>query len=384
MEVEIEKIVHGGYGFARLAQGICLVPFAVPGDILDIECSPEDEVAFGWIKKIIRPSLYRKPSLCPVFGLCGGCDFDNMDYEYELNVKKNILIEDLTRLAEVTRVPDGMPVERVIYSMEYGYRNRAGFKVDSKGNIGFFRKKSHEVVPLPDNGCKLLQGEINGYVSEIRNKKKFKEGGFRIRADTKGNIYRKGVPDIEDDKFCYCYIKGIKFRINIDDFFQVNNFLTGKWVSQIELYLQPEKNDVIADLFCGSGLIALNLAKNVKSIIGIELNKNAVRSACYNADWNNIQNVSFVRGKAEQGISSISNVNKIILDPPRFGLQKSLITAIVKLSARVIVYASCDTATFSRDVKEFIKTGYLLEKITLVDMFPRTKHSEVVARIVKS
>lgn len=155
-------------------------------------------------------------------------------------------------------------------------------------------------------------------------------------------------------------------------------------MSQIELYLQPEKNDVIADLFCGSGLIALNLAKNVKSIIGIELNKNAVRSACYNADWNNIQNVSFVRGKAEQGISSISNVNKIILDPPRFGLQKSLITAIVKLSARVIVYASCDTATFSRDVKEFIKNGYLLEKITLVDMFPRTKHLEVVARIVKS
>ena len=289
MEALIEKIVHGGYGLARIEGGVCFVPFAVPGDVLDIVYSPGKEVTFGWIRKIIKPSSYRRESKCPVFGVCGGCDFDNMDYGYELMVKKNILIDNLERIAKLTDVP----FDNIVHNKEYWYRNHVQFKVDAKGEVGFFEKKSHEVVALPFEGCRLLQKSINEYVRVLRKRTRFKEGGFRIRTDTDGKIYKKGIPGIENDKHCTYYVEGKRLRINIDDFFQVNNFIVEEWVQRIRFYLEPQVDDHIVDLFCGSGLIALCLAKYAKSVIGIELNINAARSALHNADLNHITNVSF-------------------------------------------------------------------------------------------
>ena len=92
MEAVIEKVVHGGYGLARVRGVVCLVPFSVPGDVLDVECSLDHEIAFGWIQRIIEPSPRRRVSGCPVFGLCGGCDYDHMEYACELEVKKGILL----------------------------------------------------------------------------------------------------------------------------------------------------------------------------------------------------------------------------------------------------------------------------------------------------
>ncbi len=378
MEAHIEKMVHGGYGLIRLNSGICLVPFAVPGDILDIECLKRGEVSFGWIRSIIQPSPYRRRSMCPVFGICGGCDFDNMEYPMELQIKKDILIEDLRRIAKL----NVLPFDRLEYSKEYWYRNNVQFKVNEKGLIGFFEKKSHTVVPLPDTGCRLLQKVINSYIRGIKNRIEFKEGGFRVRSNRDGNIYKKGIPGIEDDIFCYYAVDGLKFRLNIDDFFQVNNFVVGKWVRSIRRYLDPGPDDCIVDLYCGSGLIALSLARSVKSVTGIELNPNAVKNARYNAGENGIFNTTFIRAKAEFWFERIKYMDKVIVDPPRSGLQSTLIRRIVRRRPQVVVYASCDSSTFARDVAEFIREGYKVESVSLIDMFPRTKHTEVISRIV--
>lgn len=380
MIVEIEKIVHGGYGLTRIANSVVLIPLSVPGDIVDIEFAEGEGVSFGWIKSIIKPSVYRKEPCCPVFGLCGGCDFENMEYPYELTIKEDILREDLSRIAKM-RVAG---INRAIKSSEYGYRNHAQFKVGREGEVGFFMKKSHEVVPLPEEGCRLLHRDINTFLKKIRRAGAFRAGGFRIRTDTMGNIFQKGVRGLKDDTYCYQYVNKLKYRLKIDDFFQVNSRVTAQWVDTIESYLNLESDDIVADLFSGSGLITLAVAKKVKAVTGIEINKNAVKDARYNAEWNNVSNVSFVRADAANGLNLVTGVNKIVVDPPRSGLTENIIGAVVSLNPSVIVYASCDTATFSRDLKRFSEMGYELKKVSLIDMFPRTKHSEVVARITRS
>jgi len=404
MEIVIEKIVHGGYGLGRKNNKIVLVPFSVPGDILDIECTlpenisevvvkddrarrsctpeapmPRAPMSFGWIKEIVKPSPHRVRSECPVFGICGGCDFDNMEYDFELEVKRAVLTEDLQRIAKISEVA----IEKTIKSeKEYGYRNHAKFKVDTQGALGFFMKKSHEVVPLPEKGCLLLNSSINKYVNELRGSIVFEKGGFRIRSNVQGKIFQKGIPGREGDRYCFHYVSGLTFRTGIDDFFQVNTRVLDKWVKLISNYLEPEKNDRVIELYCGSGLISLSLAPMVKSITGIELNRSAVKNADYNARLNGINNVSFLKADAARGLDASVAADKIIVDPPRTGLTQEAIRKIVSLRPVLIVYASCDTATFSRDVHLLKRSGYLLEKVSFIDMFPKTCHSEVIARIV--
>lgn len=381
MLVKIEKIVNGGYGIARIEGRTCLVPFSVPGDILDVECGEGQDAIFGWIKEIVRPSSYRRLSDCPVFMRCGGCDFDHMKYTLEIEVKKGILLEDLSRIAKAVD-PEKLDL---LFDREYGYRNHAQFKVDKHGNVGFFEKKSHAVVSLPEKGCLLLRMEINDYVARmierVRKEISFPRGGFRVRVNEAGIISQKGIPGIPSDSHCYHSASGLRLRTNIDDFFQINSFLIGSWLNRIVNYLQPKSGDVVADVFCGSGIISLTIARKVRSVLGIELNKNAVINARYNARENGIENVRFVHLRADKGIGELSGGEKIVINPPRAGLSPGLIADITQLTPDVVVYASCDTATFSRDVKMFHERGYRLREVTLVDMFPRTTHIEVVSRL---
>ena len=172
-------------------------------------------------------------------------------------------------------------------------------------------------------------------------------------------------------------------RLNIDDFFQVNGFLVEQWVERIESYVQPEPRDDVADLFCGSGILSLRLGKKARSVVGVEMNRSAVESARFNARWNGIDNVSFVRADSLKGLSSLGSAGKVVVDPPRAGLSKTLIEGISARAPDRVVYASCDTATFARDVAVFSGFGYTLRKVSLVDMFPRTRHLEVVSLLTR-
>jgi len=169
---------------------VCLVPFSAPGDVLDVECALDEGIGFGWIKRVIEPSPRRRESSCPVFGLCGGCDFDHVDYEFELELKTRILLEDLSRIAKL----DFPGLDSVDASREYGYRNHAQFKVDASGRVGFFAKKSHEVVPVPAQGCLLLHEAITEYMKGCAGGREFLRGGFRCARIRRGRYSRKASP----------------------------------------------------------------------------------------------------------------------------------------------------------------------------------------------
>jgi tRNA/tmRNA/rRNA uracil-C5-methylase (TrmA/RlmC/RlmD family) len=390
-EVHIDRIVNGGYGLGTLGGRVLLVPYTVPGDRVRVKPARSDRARehaglFYEIEDIVKPSPMREDSRCPVSGRCGGCDFDTMSYQFELEMKRGILVEDLKRIGgySVEEQP-----ETIASPSEYGYRNHAQIKVDDRGRPGFFKKKSHQIVPLPPQGCLLLQKRLNSFVLELSNDGPLRRGSVRLRSNRDGKVFCKGVPYRADDVYASYRAGDLRFRIGVDDFFQVNAYLNESWLDLVKSSISPGPGDVVYDLFCGSGLIALSLAPFVHRVVGIEGNGSAVRNAIFNASQNGIENVEFVcRDLTAQTDLSPWNVHgkdrvKVVVDPPRTGLEPVLIDAIACIEPERLVYASCNSSTFSRDVKALAERGYRAEAITLIDMFPRTRHIETVARFVK-
>jgi 23S rRNA (uracil1939-C5)-methyltransferase len=171
------------------------------------------------------------------------------------------------------------------------------------------------------------------------------------------------------------------FRVGFVAFFQVNSAVVGAWLKAVNKALDPQEGDTVLDLCSGCGLISLFIARKVKQVIGIEIVGRAVENARYNAAVNGIGNVTFTRKDASRGIKTAVPGAKVIVDPPRAGLSYTLIDDIIRIKPPCVVYISCNTATFARDVRRFMEGGYRLAEMTMVDMFPRTKHLEVVARI---
>ena len=380
MRIKIEKIVHGGYGLAYHDGGVLLIPFTVPGDTIDAVCAERGNPRFCWIKKIVEPSKYRIEPKCPNFTVCGGCDFQNIDYIYELEVKKGILIEDLKRLGGI----DIGCIEDIdlIYAGDQFYRNNVQFKTDGEGKVGFFMKKSTQVVHIPEGGCLLVDEKINEFVLDILDGVDFKRGGFRVRSNRKGEVFKKGVPGFRDDRYCYYDYRDFDFRVDIDGFFQINNFLYEKWLDRVIEYIEPCEDDFVADLFSGIGFITIPVANYVRKVLGMEINGTAVKNALYNAQVNGVDNCIFKRVDVNRGFYVKEKPNKIVLDPPRAGISEQLIKEIVELEPEYVVYVSCDTSTYARDVGILYKYGMKIDKITLIDMFPRTSHIEVISRLV--
>jgi tRNA/tmRNA/rRNA uracil-C5-methylase (TrmA/RlmC/RlmD family) len=433
MRARIEKIVNGGYGLARIEGRVVLAPYAVPGDLVDLAFEPaRSGVSFGWIREVIEPSVDRWVSQCPVFGVCGGCALDMMSYECELRAKQAVLEENLLRVGGIR-----CSVDKTVGSpSEYGYRNHAQFKIDARGRVGFFMRRSHELVELPDCGCLLMDERINRFVNDFRQGAcgpavsggggskgpgpgrtvdkpgttgRFYRGGFRVRVNEAGELFHRGVPGMKAHTYARYTAGGLEFRIGVDDFFQVNRYVIEPWLEHIREFLQPRSGDELLDLYCGAGMISLCMARSVGRVTGVEFNGSAVRNARFNAEANNIGNVLFIGGNASAGFGLRENSDgdkaltkerskvpdrvrsnagnkvrinagsKVVVDPPRTGLGEGAVRDILGLRPERLVYASCSTSTFARDAAALISGGMRLKKTVLLDMFPRTHHLELVA-----
>jgi 23S rRNA (uracil1939-C5)-methyltransferase len=209
-----------------------------------------------------------------------------------------------------------------------------------------------------------------------------------MRSNRRGEVFLRGVHDRPDDVRARYRVGDLEFEIGIDDFFQVNKYLNEQWVQSIANYLEPRPGDFLLDLFCGSGLITLSLARSLRACVGVEANGNAVRNARLNAERNGIGNVSFFledltrRIDLEDLLPAHEGRLKVVVDPPRTGIASHMIEHIVKLNPQVVVYVSCNSATFARDLRLFRSLGYRVERLAAIDMFPRTHHVETIARII--
>lgn len=371
--------------------------------------------SWGKLNTVIKQSDQRLKPDCPYYKFCGGCDTRHMTYEEEVNFKTQKINDALQRIGHLDiRVQKFHKAENTTR-----YRNKAIFPVNNN-NIGLYKNRTHEVVDIDkcliqseiaDKTIKVLRQWINKYqINQLRNifiRNNYKnEALICLVSKTKkiphkneliGTI-QKNIPEaiglvlnINDkntnvvlgsqyinlwgenkivDKIC-----NLKFSLSIPSFFQVNrNQAEVLYNRAIEL-TELNNEDTALDLYCGTGTITLLLAKHVNHVTGIEIVPEAIKDAKTNALHNNINNVDFICGDA----SLAKQADVIFVDPPRKGLSDKTIESIKKIKPKKITYISCNPATLARDLANLGE--YKVTNLEAVDMFPRTKHVEVIATL---
>ena len=443
LEIEIEKIVFGGEGLGRVDGFTVFVPMSVPGDILEIEIiSVKKTYARGLIKNIIKASPERIDSHKFTFEDFYGCDFAMLKYESQLKYKKLMVEEVMRKIAGLSdiEISDVLASEDV-----YNYRNKIIEPFSVYGNkiiTGFFKRKSHEVFEVDEN---ILNSKLGNRIikelKEILNKNKISvyneithKGLLRnvmirtnsnneamlvliinsnkITENIKNLLFRlrekieeiksiyislnsKKTNTVIGEKNIFIYgeesikenLNGIEFHISPTSFFQIN-VKQAKRLYDIAINFFDNIDDkYIVDAYSGTGTIGMIMAKKAKKVYAIEIVKSASEDGEKTAKENGIENIEFINGAVEKELVNLINANKridtIIFDPPRKGLEVSIIDKVAELNLKEVVYISCNPSTFARDVKLFSEKGYVLKKLQAVDMFPQTSHIETVALLSK-
>ena len=445
IQLQIETVSLDGNGIGRYNDMVVFVPYSAAGDLLIVKIVKiKKSYAFGIIVDILFPSPSRISNTgCSSFKKCGGCTFRHIKYEEELRLKRNYLIDCLKRIGKTE-----CEVLSIIPSpKENNYRNKTQLPVVSVNNslqVGFYAQRSHRIIPfengcclqsegmdfIADSCCELLdENNISAYdetsntgtIRHIVIRKSSLDGSMMLGLVVNGSQieheqeFCKRITDrcpmvntivinentknsnvilgdktraIYKDGYIVDSLSGILFRLSLDSFFQINNGSAELLYKVIAEYANAEKNETLIDMYCGVGSIGLFMAKNYKNIIGIEINKNAVLDAVYNAALNNISNATFINADVKKACENLSlagiHADTVVIDPPRKGCDPKTLNSIVNLSPNKIIVVSCNPATLARDLLFLNENGYLTEKVTPVDMFPRTSHVESVALVTKT
>ncbi|UMZ74526.1 23S rRNA (uracil(1939)-C(5))-methyltransferase RlmD [Natranaerofaba carboxydovora] len=386
----------------------------------------------GNLLKVLKPSPKRVKARCPHYDKCGGCQLQHMSYKDQFQ-HKQLMVEKLMKpFAKVNSI--------ITMDNPYDYRNKAHATYSYKnGKIvsGFYEEKSHKVIPV--DRCLIQSTKADDIHKTIRKlMKSFKMNpydedtgrglirhvlvkvGFATKEimvilvtpstmfASKNNFIkalRKEHPEIKTiimninnkrtsmvlgDREKVLYGKGTiqdtlcgyTFNISSKSFYQVNPKQTEKLYGKAIEMANFKGNEVVMDAYSGIGTIGIILSKNVKSVIGVELNKDAVRDSIKNAKQNQVNNARFYQGDAGEFMlkmkESGEKLDVVIMDPPRSGSDEKFLSSLVKISPKKVVYISCNPITQARDMKFLAKHGYKAEEIQPVDMFPQTAHVECV------
>lgn len=428
--VNIEDMTYEGMGVAKIDNFPIFIESAITGEKIKIKIVKVlKNFAYGKVMEIIEKSLDRIEPFCPMYKRCGGCNIQHMSYDATLKLKKNIVQNNLKRIAGLD-----IEVEDVKGMTEpYNYRNKAQYPVGIQNNevvVGFYSAGSHNIVPNMECGIQskfsgevikavkeyIIDNRISVYNEEtkkgvirhvvIRNSEKTGESmlivvinsskkleGIKEYLNSKKinistivqNINMKNTNVILGEKNIVLSGKGyitdmignLRFKISPHSFFQVNKTQTEVLYNTALEMAGLTGNEVVYDLYCGTGTISLFLAQKAKKVYGVEIVAPAIENAKENAIENDIQNVEFICGKSEEVIFDIKDTpDTVVVDPPRAGCDVKLIKEICRLGPEKMVYVSCNPATLARDIKEF--EGYEVKKVVPVDMFCWSNHVETV------
>ncbi|MGN1268221.1 MAG: 23S rRNA (uracil(1939)-C(5))-methyltransferase RlmD [Candidatus Aphodocola sp.] len=402
-ETEITSLENEGSGVCKINQMIVFVPKALPGEKVRIRITEKKKnFARGKIVEILKSSDKRIESKCPYYEECGGCNLRHQTSKENLKFKKEKVETALKRIGKLdVKVEDTIPSLK-----EDNYRNKVSFKVEDN-RIGFYGEGTYQLIDI--DYCLLAQKQINDSLNVIKNYLKENDNEIKNITIRYGNamdellidIYSLNNTDIKildylttnicnlksiifNDKVVYGngYIKeisnGLMFNISAKSFFQVNSVQTEKLYDEIVKVANLSKDDVVLDLYCGTGTITSIVSKYVKKVIGIEIVEDAIIDAKENLKINGINNAKFICGAAAKEISKIKEkVDVVIVDPPRKGVDRKAIAIMKKISPKKIVYVSCNPVTMARDLS-YLNDLYDVKKVTPVDMFPNTAHVESV------
>ena len=357
------------------------VALSAPGDRVRVRIDQiRGKVAFASIVEIIEPSPVRVVPACRYFGRCGGCDFQQLTYEAQLDAKVEIIRDCLRRIAhldfqvQIPITPSPKP---------WQYRASAQWKYDPvRNHLGYFERGSHSICDVVE--CPILLPALQktlvtlrGRLSEAAMPPDVRE--FEAMAGDEGVSIFPSIEKVETRDISR-RIGGDLYVFSADSFFQINHELLP---SLIDAATADAHGDTALDLYCGAGLFTIPLSRRFTRVIGVEAHPGAVDYARRNLVGANLNNAviecATVGEWLRKRVESIAPVDFILLDPPRTGVEKGVIEAILAARPRRISYVSCDPATLARDLKPLLAGGYALDSVAAFDMFPQTHHVETVA-----
>ena len=386
LEVVVERILPGGLGLAHADGRTVMVALAAPGDRLRVRIDRvKSNVSFASIAEVIERSPQRIDPPCPYFGRCGGCDFQQLNYQAQLVAKKEIIRDCLRRLASLETIPD---FEVVPAPHEWHYRARAQWQFDPvRKRLGYFESGSRRICDVAE--CAVLTPELQAELERLRrlmdqdalsaNTRYFRAiaGDESVSiADERGrNLI--GRHDREITRTVY----GETYFLNAASFFQTNNDLLPQLIDET---LGEARGDRAVELYSGVGLFTLPLARRFREVVAVESDAPAGNFARHSLAHAGLANAEVVTRDVADWLamdSAARETDLLLLDPPRTGAESRVISGIVKLKPKKICYVSCDPATLARDLKKLIAGGYSINSIKAFDMFPQTHHVETVVHL---
>lgn len=410
-DIKIIDILQDGRGVGKKDSKVYFIEGATFGETCDIEISKEKKnfIEARKVKTTSQSPYYTQPP-CPYYYECGGCTIMDINYDTQIKLKKNLITNAIKKTC-------GIEIDNleIIRSENLSYRNKIRLQVDKKGRLSYNKKSSNDLVEIKDcllankhirenlgkiqnlvttivkdlgniireisirsNSCEIL---LNIYSKEEEKLYKYLKENYKDLPYNINIINKNKMKTIGKDHLIF-KLKDKSFKVSKDDFYQVNDYQIENLYENARNYL--EENKKLLDLFCGSGISSIAL--NDDNIVGIEINKSAIKDAKENARRNNLENYKFIAKNAkyiDQKFIEKEKINALTVDPPRAGLDKEIIKTLKKAKIENIIYISCNPQTLTRDIKRFMDSGYKLEKIKAVDMFSQTMHVETIALIQK-
>ncbi len=427
LRLSIEKLVYGGDGLGHAEGNTVFAPFVLPGEVVRAEVkSRKKKTVWAKVQEVLEPAAARVKAPCPHFGMCGGCNYQHIEFAEQTRLKIGILRETLSRLGGISWTG-----EIAAHTAEpYGYRNRAQWAVRSgmPRALGYFLPESSVIMPV--DTCPVLSprlAETFGLLQEMARGGKLPTGileieAFADSADEKialnvafdaypkpaaelAEYFRAELPKIEsllllDQKkerfeltgpgYLMHQAGGFSFRVSHLSFFQVNRFLIEELLAAVT---KGAKGELALDLYAGAGFFTLPLAKTFTKVVSVDANLAATRDLYANAELAGVEVTTYNEHTEDFLKKPQERPDLVVLDPPRSGLGAESAGKLVELGAPEIIYLSCDPSTLARDLSvltgsakkpaEIAAAGpfYEITAIDMFDLFPQTFHVETLVRL---
>ncbi|PYS97919.1 MAG: hypothetical protein DMF63_17850 [Acidobacteria bacterium] len=380
LEVDIKKIVPGGYGLAFAENLTVFVVLAVTGDKVQVRLEEiKGKTAFAEIEKIIEPGSKRIQPPCPYVGRCGGCDFQQMRYDAQLESKIGIIRDNLHRIGKIEYENE---IAIIPSPNEFGYRLRAQWHIDGKHReIGYYQRDSRDLVSIEH--CPILVPELDAELQRLRREFDWtnfwpEKGAIDAACGDAGQLsVYSADSDLGDAEITFS-AAGEKYTFAAHAFFQGNRDLIDTLISTA---LGDVSGGHALDLYSGVGLFTLPLARRFAKVTAVEDYAPAVEFARRNIENAGLSNVELANWPVGKYLAEMSGseIDFVLLDPPRAGTEKKTVLDLINLKPRTVSYVSCDASVLARDLRRFLDGGYAIESITAIDLFPQTHHVETVA-----
>ncbi|MDO5457235.1 MAG: 23S rRNA (uracil(1939)-C(5))-methyltransferase RlmD [Atopococcus tabaci] len=442
-EAEVIDLTYEGMGVVKIDNYPLFIEGALTGENIRFKVIKTNKnFGYGRLEEILTESPDRVEIENKIYSNTGTMPLQHMTYEAQLKFKQDQVSNNLQRTAKIIDIP---VYETLGMDEPYGYRNKAQIPVqmvDGALETGTYRQRSHDLIPLED--FKIQDPEIDRAIVIVRNilrkyqieaydevaltglirhliiRRGYYTGELMVVLVTNGshlphqeeivdeiiealpdtvsvmqNINDKNTNVILGRKSHVLYgedkyrdrLLDFTFEISHQSFYQVNPIQTEKLYQTVIDYADLTEDDVVVDAYCGIGTISLALSRHAKQVYGIEIVEDAVQNAERNAAINQVDNAKFFVGASEEILPQWAEegrqVDVLVVDPPRKGLEEDFIEASLIMAPERIVYVSCNPATLARDVKYFTENGYQAVKAQPVDMFPQTLHVESVVLMTK-